>query len=145
MIASDLLQAAAWWPWWPRLGGLALALGFSTAIMPAHTSDQRLAALARQIVGGTLPPRPPQCCGCAAAQHAASPGTSVTVDAGHPSLVFSHRDSPLRWGRAEWDDRQRASTLSELQAQQRELEQQAPWLCGAPAPPGRSPGVRHAR
>ena len=53
--------------------------------------------------------------------------------------------SRLDWGRAEWDDRQRASTLSELQAQQRELEQQAPWLCGAPAPPGRSPGVRHAR
>jgi hypothetical protein len=105
--------------WWPRLGGLALALGFSTAIMPAHSSDQRLAALARHIVGGTLPPRPPQCCGCAAAQHAASPGTSVTVDAGHPSLAFSHRDSPLRWGRAEWEavaQRQRAEPLLDMDA-----------------------------
>eukprot|EP01046_Picozoa_sp_COSAG06_P071083 COSAG06_NODE_20172_length_805_cov_2.070822_1_plen_141_part_10 len=87
--------------------------------MPAHSSDQRLAALARHIVGGALPPRPPQCCGCAAAQHAASPGTSVTVDAGHPSLVFSHRDSPLRWGRAEWEavaQRQRAEPLLDMDA-----------------------------
>ena len=53
--------------------------------------------------------------------------------------------SRMDWGRAEWDDTQRASTLSELQAQQRDFEQQAPWLCGAPAQPARSAGVRHMR
>ena len=53
--------------------------------------------------------------------------------------------SRMDWGRAEWDDTQRASTLSELQAQQRDFEQQAPWLCDAPTQSACSAGVRHMR
>ena len=67
-----------------------------------------------------------------------------TVRGGRAAEAAAER-SRMDWGRAEWDDTQRASTLSELQAQQRDFEQQAPWLCGAPAQPARSTGVRHMR